>query len=104
MNQIGLYLLRADQDLIEKFIPSIAQNISKQAFISENETEYFIVNQDMIARVLNDHKTLRKIEATTSSSPARRKSGSTPLQSPTQPNFHPFLSQTLLNETIKAMR
>ncbi|CAF3346265.1 unnamed protein product [Rotaria socialis] len=102
MNQIGLYLLRADQDLIDRFIATTAQSTLKQCPVSENEIEYFIVNQDMICRVLNDHKILRKIDLANSTSPDRRKSSSTPLQSPSLPNYHPFLSQSLFNDTTKS--
>ncbi|CAF1082392.1 unnamed protein product [Rotaria sp. Silwood1] len=100
MNQMGLYLLRADQDLIDKFIPSTTQSSLKQYFISENETEYFIVNQDMISRVLHDHKIMRKVDTTNLSSPVHRKS--LLAQSPSS-THHPFFSQTLFNETTKTI-
>ena len=93
MDQLGLYLLRADQDLIEKFLPSTS---SRRPSISENEIEYFIVNQEMICRVLNDHKTIRKVESPNSPSPNRRKSSSAP-----SPTHHRFFSQTLFNENTK---
>ena len=96
MDQIGLYLLRADQDLIEKFLPSTLRRSS----ISENETEYFIVNQDMICRVLNDHKIVRKVETPSSPLPLRRKSSSA--TSPSPSTHHRFFSQTLFNENAKA--
>lgn len=99
MNQIGLYLLRADQDLIDKFLPSTSQTNARRSSISENETEYFIVNQDMICRVLHDHKLIRKIESINSSSPSRCKSSSAPSPSPS--NHQRFFSQSLFNETIK---
>jgi hypothetical protein len=96
IDQIGLYLLRADQDLIDKFLPSTN---SRRSSITENEIEYFIVNQDMICRVLNDHKIIRKIEPTNSPASIRRKSllASTP-----SPSSHQrFFSQSLFNENTK---
>ncbi|CAF0721679.1 unnamed protein product [Adineta steineri] len=96
-DQYGLYLLRADQDLLDKFLPSTCQIVSRRSSISENEIEYFIVNQDMICRVLNDHKIIRKVETPTSPSPAQRKSSTIP-----SPSTHQrFFSQSLLNENTK---
>jgi hypothetical protein len=93
LDQVGLYLLRADQDLIEKFLPSTTL---RRSSITDNEIEYFIVNQEMICRVLNDHKTIRKVETPTSPLPIRRKSSSAP-----SPTHHRFFSQTLFNENTK---
>ncbi|CAF0791518.1 unnamed protein product, partial [Didymodactylos carnosus] len=95
----GLYLLRADQDLIDKFIPdhhhqqqqqqqqsnskqqnslnnlSVNRNtnISKAMSPLENETQYFIVTEDMINQALNEYKQ-RKSEP--SVSPLRKISSS----------------------------
>ena len=97
MDQIGLYLLRADQDLIDKFLPSANSSTSRRSSISENEIEYFIVNQEMICRVLNDHKFSRKPEPVNSPSILRRISSPAP-----SPSTHQrFFSQTLLTENIK---
>jgi hypothetical protein len=96
MDQIGLYLLRADQDLIDKFLPSTN---SRRSSINENEIEYFIVNQDMISRVLTDHKINRKIETANSPSPGPRKTSSVPPPSPSA--HHRFFSQYLFNENTK---
>ncbi len=94
-----MYLLRADQDLLDKFLPSTSQTNSRRSSISENEIEYFIVNQDMICRVLNDHKLIRKVETTNSPSSIRRKSTSAP--SPSSSTHHRFFSQSLFNENTK---
>jgi hypothetical protein len=99
MDQVGLYLLRADQDLIDKFIPSTAEVISRRSSLSENEIEYFIVNQDMICRVLNDHKIIRKVETPSSPSPLQRRSSTGPSPSPS--THHRFFSQSLFNENTK---
>jgi len=99
MDQTGLYLLRADQDLIDKFLSSPNQSNPRRSSISENEIEYFIVNQDMICRVLNDHKPIRKIETTNSPLSIRRKNSSAPSPSPS--THHRFFSQSLFNENTK---
>lgn len=97
MDQLGLYLLRADQDLIDKFLPPTAQIHYRRSSVSENEIEYFIVNQEMICRVLNDHKIIRKVETPTSPLPAQHKIPTVP-----SPSTHQrFFSQSLFNEHIK---
>jgi hypothetical protein len=98
-DQIGLCLLRADQDLIEKFINPTTQSTSRRCSLCENEIEYFIVTQDMICRVLNEHKIVRKTETTNSPSPVRRKSSSGPSPSPS--THHRFFSPSLFNENTK---
>ncbi|UJR38003.1 hypothetical protein I4U23_030685 [Adineta vaga] len=99
-DQCGLYLLRADQDLIDKFLPpSSTPIISRRSSVSENEIEYFIVNQEMICRVLNDYKTVRKAETPTSPSPIQRKSSINPSPSPS--THQRFFSQSLFNEHTK---
>jgi hypothetical protein len=95
-----LYLLRSDQDLIDKFLPSTNQSNSRRSSISENEIEYFIVNQDMICRVLNDHKIIRKVETPNSPLPVRHKNSLVP-PSPSPSTHHRFFSQSLFNENIK---
>jgi hypothetical protein len=65
--------------------------------MSENEIEYFIVNQEMICRVLNDHKTIRKVETPNSSSLNHRQSSLV-----SSPSTHQqFFSQSLFNENTK---
>ena len=99
-DESGLYLLRADQDLIEKFLPpTIHRSTLRRSSITDNEIEYFIVNQEMISRVLNDHKPIRKVETPNSPSPNRRKSST--VSSPSLSTHQRFFSQSLLNETIK---
>ncbi len=51
----------------------------------------------MICRILNDHKTIRKVETPNSPSPSRRKSSSIPSPS----THHRFFSQSLFNENAK---
>ena len=85
-DQTGLYLLRADQDLLDKFLPSNSRRTS----ITENEIEYFIANEEMISRVLNDYKTTRKVEANTHPPSIIRQqssSASTPSPSSTHHRF-----------------
>ncbi|CAF0890511.1 unnamed protein product [Adineta ricciae] len=98
----GLYLLRADQDLIDKFLPpSSIPAVSRRSSVSENEVEYFIVNQEMICRVLNDYKLVRKAETPTSPLPPsiQRKSSINPAPSPS--THQRFFSQSLFNEHTK---
>lgn len=94
-DQSGLYLLRADQDLLEKFLPSNARRSS----ISENEVEYFIAHEEMITRVLNDYKTARKIDSNPPSSLVRQQSSSASTPSPSA--HRRFFFQTVFNETTK---
>ena len=97
-DQVGMYLLRADQDLINKFIQSATASTSQQTSMSENEIEYFIVNQDMLHRVLKDHKIMHKLDMPDLSSPVRRKSSSARTSSS---STYRFFSQLLFNEGIK---
>ena len=101
LDQTGLYLLRADTDLIDKFVPSTTAHPAnlRRFSICENETEYFIVNQEMISRVLNDHKILRKIDAQNTPPQTRNKSSAPSTPSPS--THQRFFSQSLFNETIK---
>ena len=95
-----MYLLRSDQDLVDKFFSLTNKSIPpRRPSISENETEYFIVNQEMICRVLNDHKIIRKAETPSSPSPSHRKGSS--ISSPSPSTHQQFFSQSLFNENTK---
>lgn len=99
INIPGLFLLRADRDLMAKFLHSPSSPTPRRHSFSDNETEYFIATQEMIARVLDDHRSMRKSESigSNSSIPRRSTSVSSPLPSPHQR----FFPSNFFNETTK---